>query len=707
MKTVLRRLRFCLHIILLFTCFCAASMAEETDYKEGTWGDNINWQLNSEGQLRISGEGRMNDLGFYSTDAWLLYRDQIKSVIIETGITDICSAAFKDCSFLKDVTIQEGLERIESNAFLNCSSLSRITIPSSVDSLYSYVFSGCNLLKSAGPSGSGCNIEFGWNETIPSSAFSSCKEIIDVIVPDGISIIDVSAFEGCTKLTNISLPNSLVRIGGSAFRNCSELNSIVFNKGLETIDYSAFCGCINLSDLIIPNGVTYIGDSAFFGCSNLSKVKIPSSITHMGTSVFSKCPLLKSVGPLGSDSNIEYGWKTQILKNAFNGCTSLVEVSFPSDISTIGDYAFCSCGELKNITLPSGISKVGIRAFDNCESLETVNLSTGLMSIGNYCFHNCYNLTNIKVPYTVQYIGDAAFYGCRNLAEIYIPDSVTNIGNKAFFGCRSLTHIELPNRITKIKDETFRGCIKLMSVKMDSVGTIGNMSFFGCIQLNKLALPVSLNTVGDMAFEECGNLSDIYYSGDSTQWNHIQIGESNEAIFNAKIHYQYKGFFTVSFDANGGTGAPSAQEKQFAQPLYLSERIPKRNRFIFIGWAETDKEGEPQYKPGGKYTNDEDVTLYAVWLSPDLILPSSLTAIEDEAFSGGAFSYVVLPDGAETIGWHAFADCPKLAYIYIPASVASIDENAFDGVEDLTIFGAPGSAADEYAGLHGFTFATQ
>ena len=82
----------------------------------------------------------------------------------------------------------------------------------------------------------------------------------------------------------------------------------------------------------------------------------------------------------------------------------------------------------------------------------------------------------------------------------------------------------------------------------------------------------------------------------------------------------------------------------------------------------------------------------------------SLTAIEDEAFRGGAFSYVVLPEGAASIGRRAFADCPKLAYIYIPASVKSIDENAFDGVEDLTIFGAPDSEASEYASLHGFAF---
>ena len=86
---------------------------------------------------------------------------------------------------------------------------------------------------------------------------------------------------------------------------------------------------------------------------------------------------------------------------------------------------------------------------------------------------------------------------------------------------------------------------------------------------------------------------------------------------------------------------------------------------------------------------------------------ASLTAIEAEAFTGGAFTYVKLPEGVTTIGWHVFADCPKLAYIYIPASVKSIDENAFDGVEDLTIFGAPDSDASEYASLHGFTFAAQ
>ena len=93
--------------------------------------------------------------------------------------------------------------------------------------------------------------------------------------------------------------------------------------------------------------------------------------------------------------------------------------------------------------------------------------------------------------------------------------------------------------------------------------------------------------------------------------------------------------------------------------------------------------------------------------TPDLILPASLKTIEDEAFSGGAFTYVLLPDGAESIGCRAFADCPNLLYIYIPTSTEAIDAHAFDGADRLTIIGVPGSEAENYAHLHGFGFKAQ
>ncbi len=79
------------------------------------------------------------------------------------------------------------------------------------------------------------------------------------------------------------------------------------------------------------------------------------------------------------------------------------------------------------------------------------------------------------------------------------------------------------------------------------------------------------------------------------------------------------------------------------------------------------------------------IVLSPVWALPDFIFPASLTEVDDEAFAGAAFTYVKLPENAVSIDWHAFADCPNLAYIYIPALTTQIDEEPFGNMQSLTI----------------------
>ena len=89
---------------------------------------------------------------------------------------------------------------------------------------------------------------------------------------------------------------------------------------------------------------------------------------------------------------------------------------------------------------------------------------------------------------------------------------------------------------------------------------------------------------------------------------------------------------------------------------------------------------------------------------PDFILPVALTTIEDEAFAEGAFIFIELLDRACSIGWYAFADCPNLAYIYIPTLTTQIDDQAFGSIQSLTILGKAGSVAEGYAQNHNFSF---
>lgn len=69
---------------------------------------------------------------------------------------------------------------------------------------------------------------------------------------------------------------------------------------------------------------------------------------------------------------------------------------------------------------------------------------------------------------------------------------------------------------------------------------------------------------------------------------------------------------TVSYNANGGTGAPDNQKKIYGSVLTLSSVRPTRGGYVFMGWA-TSSAGDVAYMPGSTYGADADVTLYAVW----------------------------------------------------------------------------------------------
>ena len=70
--------------------------------------------------------------------------------------------------------------------------------------------------------------------------------------------------------------------------------------------------------------------------------------------------------------------------------------------------------------------------------------------------------------------------------------------------------------------------------------------------------------------------------------------------------------YTVSYNANGGSGAPSSQTKTYGVSLTLSTTVPTLTNYTFTGWA-TSSTGSVVYASGGTYTANASVTLYAVW----------------------------------------------------------------------------------------------
>ena len=74
------------------------------------------------------------------------------------------------------------------------------------------------------------------------------------------------------------------------------------------------------------------------------------------------------------------------------------------------------------------------------------------------------------------------------------------------------------------------------------------------------------------------------------------------------------GIFTVSYNANGGSGAPASQTKTIGQTVTISTVQPTRTNHAFMGWATSSTATTPEYYGGETYYADASVTLYAVWI---------------------------------------------------------------------------------------------
>lgn len=105
---------------------------------------------------------------------------------------------------------------------------------------------------------------------IEKKAFSYCRKLTNIIIPESVTEIEYSAFSDCSSLTHIKLTSNITCINEFTFNNCTNLKIIIIPSSVTSIGYKAFSGCNNL-DVIINNSKdsVEIGMDAFKGCKSV------------------------------------------------------------------------------------------------------------------------------------------------------------------------------------------------------------------------------------------------------------------------------------------------------------------------------------------------------------------------------------------------------------------------------------------------------
>lgn len=200
-------------------------------------------------------------------------------------------------------------------------------------------------------------------------------------IREGVKVIGNNAFSECRSLTNINIPNSVTNIGDGAFAGCKLLTKIDIPDSVTNIGDKVFGYCTLLTKINIPDSVTNIGDWTFSRCTFLTKINIPDSVTNIGNHAFHDCKSLTSIKIPNSVTNIG--------DHAFYHCISLASIKIPNSVTNIGNYAFAGCKSLAKIKIPNSVTNIGYDAFWGCESLTKINIPNSVTNIGDRTFNEC------------------------------------------------------------------------------------------------------------------------------------------------------------------------------------------------------------------------------------------------------------------------------------------------------------------------------
>ena len=611
----------------------------------GICGDDLEWALETNGKLTITGSGDMYDYEV-NNGPWYALRDKIKTLTLSEGITTVGDYAFQSLNF-SEISIPYSLTAIGESAFRDCKKLSWINAMN-VKTFGSSAFAGCSAAEGA------VLLSLELTE-IPSYLFADCTNLKAVNTYSDIVTIGENAFKNCSSLQTLTIPDSVTTLPKELFSGCTALTKVTLPKDLSAIPAGFFSGCTALAKISIPAGVTSLGEYAFSGCTALTDLFLPDAVASIGRQAFSGCTGITKMTIVGDAPTIGAGafenmTATIHYNDAASGWVDVVTQGYGGSVSWSAEHTFtsvktqhtctergytthtCICGyqyvdsyvepshlgtgELCHVCKKGGTcGKNLIWNYDEATKTLTVS-GTGYMKDYEGTSSNHAPWSSLFSGYTVileegvKSIGDYAFEGER-LDKCSIPASVMTIGDHAFADAM-LKEITIPESVTRILDYAFAGSrVKEVAIHSDLLYYGGAYLLKNCRYLEKATIDCPYTF--DYMFYGCENLTEV--------------------ILSEKVKTIRAGTF---YKCDGLT------------EIALPNSVTSIEGELFNGATDSHwKEGAFAY-----CTNLKCITL-----------PESVSYIGDSAFRGSGLTTITIPTSADTV-LDAFWGCSKLKTIY-------------------------------------------
>lgn len=567
------------------------------------------------------------------------------------NVTEIQREAFRSCKKLENME-WGNVSLIGFNAFEDCG-FKELSLPASLCDIYMNAFAYCkNLVK----------VDLSKTNVKEIGCFANCYALEEVRFPQNLTGIGYECFKGCSSIVTLNLPSSLLTLSGKDFLGMSSLTEIdLSNTKIKGISDACFKDCSSLQKVVFPKSLESINNSAFENATALKQVDLSNTSVHnISTSSFASCRSLEQVSLAENTDTIG--------SQAFFGCSNLTEVRNSNHVKIVFDgafegtklfdavqngpvvigsvlYQYKGTIEDKEYSVPETVTCIAAKALAN-QNIQSIKLNKELMYIGTGAFDNCTNLLSLTVPSTVDYIGSSI--GCSSLASLTLKEGDKNLElgtlsdnkiKKFYMGRNVSSQLdwmpELENltigKYVKYIGSDFSSSEKLTNLELedaDDVLDFGNNPMVGRVTSLYMGRNVKVNygMIDNSAEYEANSFKNL---------TDLTIGDRIESICKF-LCFKNQVMRELSIPGTVKIIEPYAFcGLSYLEKLTLSEGIEKIEDHAF-GFGDF-----------GVWYNNRKVDI------DELVIPSSVKSIGDNAFVGIGCKHLVLPDNVD-IGLDAF-----------------------------------------------------